>query len=84
MMKSMCKHMQMQAISLALGIEALTACASIGWEHGRDGRGVNNVRACDGKRQKRPHGESRLLAPGVMKLTWRNSMNYNSEPASGK
>ena len=28
----------MQAISLALGIEALTACASIGWEHGRDGK----------------------------------------------
>ena len=43
------KHKQMQAISLALGIEALTACASIGWEHGRDGKGVKNVRAYGGK-----------------------------------
>ena len=43
----MCKHMQMQAISLALGIEALTACASIGWEHGRDGRGVKAMTESD-------------------------------------
>ena len=78
MMKSMCKHKQMQAISLALGIETLTACVSIGWGAWEGDKGVTNVRACGGQRHKGPHGEFRLLYPGVAQLTWQNSMQLYS------
>ena len=74
----MCKHKQMQAISLALGIETLTACVSIGWGAWEGDRGVTDVRACDGQRHKGPHGGFRLLSPGVAQLTWQNSMQLYS------
>ena len=74
MKKSMCKHKQMQATSLALGIETFTACVSIGWEGMGEGKGVTVVRPCGGQRHKGPHGEIRLLFMGVAQLAWQNSM----------
>ena len=56
MMKSMRKHMQMHTISLALGVEAFTACAFIGWGTWGDGKGVKNGHAYGGQRQKMPLG----------------------------
>ena len=65
MKKSMCKHKQMQATSLALGIETFTACVSIGWGAWERDIGVTEVRACGGQRHKGPHGEFRLLSGGL-------------------
>ena len=80
----MCKHKQMQATSLALGIETFTACVSIGWGAWERDRGVTVVRACGGQRHKGPHGEFRLLSRGVAQLTWQNSMQLYSKCMSRK
>ena len=80
----MCKHKQMQATSLALGIETFTACVSIGWGAWERNIGVTEVRACGGQRHKGPHGEFRLLSGGVAQLTWQNSMQLYSKCMSRK
>ena len=80
----MCKHKQMQATSLALGIETSTACVSIGWGAWERNIGVTEVRACGGQRHKGPHGEFRLLSGGVAQLTWQNSMQLYSKCMSRK
>ena len=46
----------MQAISLALGIETLTACVSIGWEGMGEGKGVIVVRPVAAATQGPPWG----------------------------
>ena len=46
----------MQAISLALGIETLTACVSIGWGAWEGSKGVTNVRLWRAATQGPPWG----------------------------
>ena len=82
MKKSMCKHKQMQATSLALGIETSTACVSIGWGAWERDRGVTVVRPCGGQRHKGRHGEFRLLSRGVAHIVYEYSqakVNYITE-----